>query len=167
RKATWRAHALRAAAILLIVTGVAAGTGGRYVLRWMRQSSLPEAHTVVTRDGQRETVNLPDGSQAILAPGTELRYAIAATAGVRELQLNGQAIFRVRHDSARAFRVHTPRAVIEDLGTTFAVREYSADADVRVAVRTGAVMLHAIAAPGPSALTLQGAIRARRFRRQR
>jgi len=155
REASWRAHAQRAAAILLIVTGVAAGSRARDVLRWMRQGSQPEAHTVVTRAGQWDTVHLPDGSQAILAPGTELRYAIATTVGARELRLNGQAIFSVRHDSARPFRVQTPRAVIEDLGTTFAVREYSADAAVRVAVRTGAVTLHAIAAHGTSAVTLR------------
>jgi ferric-dicitrate binding protein FerR (iron transport regulator) len=153
-RASWKSQALRAAAILLIVTGIAAGSRARDVLRWIHQGSQAETRTVVTRAGQRDTVNLPDGSQAILAPGTELRYAIAPTAGVRELRLNGQAIFSVRHDSARPFRVRTPRAVIEDLGTTFAVREYSADAAVRVAVRTGAVTLHVIAAPRTSTVTL-------------
>jgi len=153
--ASWTSQALRAAAILLIVTGVAAGTHAWDILRWMRQGSQPEARTVVTRAGQRDTVNLPDGSQAILAPGTQLHYAIATTAGARELRLNGQAVFSVRHDSARPFRVQTPRAVIEDLGTTFAVREYSADAAVRVAVRTGAVTLHSIAAHGTSIVTLR------------
>src|SRR6185437_12701777 len=127
-RASWTSQALRAAAILLIVTGVAAGTQDSEIMHWMRQGSHPETRTVVTRAGQQDTVHLPDGTQAILAPGTELRYAIATTVGARELRLNGQAIFSVRHDSARPFRVQTPRAVIEDLGTTFAVREYSADA---------------------------------------
>ena len=154
-RASWQSQALRAAAILLIVTGVAAGSRARDVLRWMHQGSQTEARTVVTRAGQRDTINLPDGSQAILAPGTELRYAIAPTAGVRELRLNGQAIFSVRHDSARPFRVRTPRAVIEDLGTTFAVRAYTGDAAARVAVRTGAVTVHAIAAHFTSTVTLR------------
>ena len=154
RAAGWRGSALQADAILLLVTAVAAGGGVRAVRRWMRGSAPPATRTVVTRDGQRDTVHLPDGSEAILAPGTTLRYTIAASTGVRELRLDGQAVFSVRHDTARPFRVQTARALIEDLGTTFAVREYAADTVVRVAVRTGAVSVHTAAAPGTTAVTL-------------
>jgi len=152
---SWRRRIVRAAAIVLVIGGVAAGVEVRGVRQRMQRSAPPEPRTVITRPGQRATVDLPDGSRAILAPNTELRYAISPNAGPRELQLDGEAYFDVRHDAARPFSVHTPRAVIEDVGTTFVVREYSTDARARVAVRSGAVTLRAGIAHDSSGVAVQ------------
>lgn len=141
-----RRRALAAAAIVLIMSGVAAAYGRRNVLQWMRRNLLPAPHTIATTPGQRATVNLPDGSRAVLAPSTTLRYVISERGGPRVLELDGEAYFEVHHDPARPFRVRTRHAVVEDLGTTFVVREYPADAQARVAVRAGVVTLRARAA---------------------
>ncbi|HSA54772.1 MAG TPA: FecR domain-containing protein, partial [Gemmatimonadaceae bacterium] len=53
--------------------------------------------------------------------------------------LEGQAYFRVTHDSARPFVVHAAGTLAEDLGTEFDVRAYPGDSVVRVAVVEGAV----------------------------
>jgi transmembrane sensor len=99
------------------------------------------SRTVATRAAQLDTVNLPDGSRVILAPNSHLKYAMTPGVGPREIRLEGEALFDVRHDDDRPFRVRTRRAVVEDLGTSFVVREYAADSRTRVAVRSGAAAL--------------------------
>jgi transmembrane sensor len=157
RAASWRRNVLKAATILVVVGG-AAGVGTRGALRWFRRGTSPTPptpHSVTTSAGQRATIDLPDGSQVILAPNSELRYAVARDAGPRELQLDGEAYFAVQHDVARPFRVHTRRAVIEDLGTTFVVRAYPTDPRAHVAVRSGAVTIRARTAHDSTVTTLR------------
>jgi len=155
RASSWRRAVLKVAAIVLVVGGIATGIELRGGLKRMHRGAPPAPHSVITRPGQRASVNLPDGSRAILAPNTELRYTISPNTGPRELQLDGEAYFDVRHDAARPFRVHTRRAVIQDVGTTFVVREYSTDTRARVAVRSGAVTLHAGAARDASGVAVR------------
>ena len=149
-----RASTLAAAAVLVIGIGLASSAAPR-VLRWMR--GVPAAHprTVATRPGQLITVDLPDGSRAILAPNTRLRYAISAEAGPRDVELDGEAYFDVKHDDERPFRVRTRRALVEDLGTSFVVREYAGDVRARVAVRAGSAALLPRAGAGSSPSVLE------------
>lgn len=151
--AWWRSGVAKAAAVLLVVGGAAA-FGLQRTGKWAGWGT-PEPQMIATRPGQRMTVELPDGSRATLAPNSELRYTIAEARGSRELQLEGEAYFDVRHDEQRPFRIHTQHAVVEDLGTTFVVREYEADSVARVAVRSGAVSLRARAADESSATDLR------------
>ena len=74
------------------------------------------------------------------------RLVVAAGYGVAEraLTLEGEALFRVRHNAARPFLVRAFGAITEDLGTEFVIRAYrdSIGGDsVRVAVTSGSVAL--------------------------
>jgi transmembrane sensor len=60
------------------------------------------------------------------------------------MTLDGEALFRVRHDAQRPFRVRAGRAVTEDLGTEFTVRAYANSDSVRVVVQSGSVSLKAV-----------------------
>jgi ferric-dicitrate binding protein FerR (iron transport regulator) len=154
--ATRRRRMMRAAAIVLIGGGLGAvGVATRGMLHRGNHGAPAEFHTVATEPGQRASIDFPDGSRATLAPNTELRYAIAATSGVRDVQLDGEAYFEIHHDAARPFRVRTSHAVVEDLGTTFVVSDYAADVRARVAVRSGAVTLRARAAGDSSGVALR------------
>lgn len=136
----WKIAGFAAAAALLL--GFALNSSAASALfRNFRNGGSVEPRTVATRAAQLDTVNLPDGSRAVLAPNSTIRYSIAALAGPRDVQLEGEALFDVKHDIERPFRVRTRRIVIEDLGTTFVVREYASDARARVAVRSGAASL--------------------------
>jgi transmembrane sensor len=147
---------MRAAAIVLIVGGLGAvGVATRGMLRHRNQGAPTEVHTVATEPAQRASIHFPDGSRATLAPNTELRYAISANTGVRDVQLDGEAYFEVHHDAARPFRVRTSHAVVEDLGTTFVVSDYVAGVGARVAVRSGEVTLRARAAGDSSGIALR------------
>ena len=140
--ARWKAISFAAAAALVL--GVALNWSAvAGVLRRVGRGAPPATRMVATLAAELDTVDLPDGSRAILAPNSTLRYSIAPLAGPRDVALEGEALFDVRHDDERPFRVRTRRAVVEDLGTSFVVREYATDSRTRVAVRSGAAALHA------------------------
>jgi len=141
-----------AAAVLII--------GGAVLVARLRQPAAPvPMREVATRLGQRAALDLPDGSRVVLAPGSRVRFATSyGTPGPRtsrELFLEGQAYFAVRHDSDRPFRVHTPTALVEDVGTEFVVTAQTETHGTQVVVVSGAVALrHASAATAPPLLTL-------------
>lgn len=95
------------------------------------------SRVVVTQTGQRDSVDLPDGSRVILGPASRVEIAAGFGQGTREVTLEGEAIFSVVHDDTRPFTVVAGGARIVDVGTEFRVR--SAAGDVEVAVLEGIV----------------------------
>jgi ferric-dicitrate binding protein FerR (iron transport regulator) len=61
----------------------------------------------------------------------------------RTLELEGEAVFTVAHESTRPFAVRTSRAVATDLGTCFVVRAYLDDPNTDVVVAEGQVAVTA------------------------
>lgn len=108
----------------------------------------PSVRAVATRAGERAEITLGDGTDVVLAPGSRLRYAAHFGSGRRDVYLEGEAFFRVRHDATRAFIVHTADAVTEDLGTEFSVRRYLTESATRVVVGEGRVALRGTAKSG-------------------
>lgn len=134
-----RARVLPAAAAAGVILAIA---GAAWFAR-ARQEPVP-LREIATRRGQRAALDLPDGSRVVIAPDSRLRYA-AGTRGrsaARELFLEGQAYFEVRHDSIRPFRVHTATGIAEDLGTEFIVAAYPETPRTDVVVVSGVVALH-------------------------
>jgi len=107
---------------------------------WWRLAPNRSAQMVVaaTANGERRTIPLGDGSSALLNGGSRLRYA---KSGGRDVYLEGEAFFEVRHDPRRPFRVYAGGGVVQDVGTTFNVRAY--EMGVEVAVSSGSVTLAA------------------------
>ncbi len=132
---TWQ----RLAAAALITVGSTAA--------WLaaRHFGLPSRHELAdTRDyttalGQRTTLALADGSQITLAPDSRLHVPAGYGRDAREVTLEGEAAFVVRHDAARPFTVRTAQAVTRDLGTTFDVSAYPGTPTTRVVVAEGRV----------------------------
>lgn len=79
------------------------------------------------------TVELPDGSVAMLTPETKLNWSFSETR--RELNLEGEAFFEVV--SGVPFEVATPSGKVEVLGTSFSV--YTNDQAFAVECVTGSV----------------------------
>ncbi len=117
--------------------------------------------TYTTRPGERAEIRLADRSRVMLGVASSLRVPVWLDAGPREVRLDGEAYFIVRHDSSHPFVVHTRTATAEDLGTEFDVRSYVGDGGVRVVVASGSVALrpavrvsvHASAPPEALVLT--------------
>lgn len=122
-----RTELVAAAAAVLLV-------GGVFLFQQVRDFARGGAlMTYSTGVGQRDSVHLEDGSLVLLGPAT--RVAVRG----REIDLTGEAFFRVVHDD-RPFIVRAGGSVIRDIGTEFAVQTYDAPA-VRVVVQEGSVAL--------------------------
>ena len=106
-----------------------------------------------TARGQRAVVVLGDGSRVELGAESVLRVDETAV-GRRVVNLEGQAVFDVTHDSLRPFEVRSANAITEDLGTRFTVRAYRDEARVQVFVAAGKVALRAVGSPESSGTVL-------------
>jgi transmembrane sensor len=133
----WKVGAALAASLLL-------GLGFRAISRATvgdsARAAALDTRQYVTARGQRTTVRLDDGTAVDLGYASTLRV-LRYTSSVRELQLSGEAVFDVVHDSTRRFLVHTENASTEDLGTRFVIRAYDGDSSVQVVVVSGLVAL--------------------------
>ena len=110
------------------------------------RTSASPAVTHTTSTGQRAEVLLADGTRALLSVESHLRVPADYGGGARDVYLDGEAFFDVRHDEHKPFRVHVEGGIAEDLGTEFVVRAYRGDTSVTVVVASGEVALRADAA---------------------
>ncbi|MCF0073570.1 FecR domain-containing protein [Dyadobacter sp. CY261] len=105
--------------------------------------------------GKTIRVNLPDGSHIWLNAGSALTYPIAFKGKTREVVLReGQAFFDISRDTTRPFIVHAKTLDITVLGTSFDVKAYENDPDIKVTVKTGKVGVQVRDKPGQPALML-------------
>lgn len=105
-------------------------------------ASPPRERVFETSRAQRAEVNLRDGTRVMLNVDSRLRVSANYGAGARDVALEGEAYFDVVHDSTRPFRVHTPAGVAEDAGTSFLVAQYPEADGMRVAVKSGRVIVN-------------------------
>ena len=98
---------------------------------------------ISTATGQRADIRLSDGSRVALGVASRLRLAPDFGERSRDVYLDGTAYFDVVHDTTRPFRVHTPTAVTQDVGTRFVVTAYQESGSTQVVVAEGAVTLRA------------------------
>lgn len=106
-----------------------------------------QAYQVATRDGERRTIALGDGTRIELSGATQLTLD-RANPRVASLD-RGEALFHVRHDSAAPFTLKVGGVAVQDLGTVFNVEHL--DGRMTVAVSEGSVAFR----PGTSAVTLR------------
>ena len=98
--------------------------------------------TTVTAGADVLVAALPDGSEVMLAPGSELRYRRGLGGGERRVALRGQGYFGVEA-AARPFVVATFNAEVEVLGTAFDVQAWPGAPETAVALVEGRVTLRA------------------------
>ena len=132
-------HAWKYAAVLLL--GIALGAA------WWGIQAARQRLTILstcTRLGETKALQLPDGSTVTLNADSRLLYAVSGDA--REVWLDGEAFFQVKHTaSAQQFVVHTyDNLNVEVLGTQFNVN--SKGKNIVVVLQQGSILLN-IAAP--------------------
>jgi transmembrane sensor len=150
----WQPFAIPAAAAAVLL--IAFGLYRRNSVQSPGYTVSPTARTVATAVGKRDSVRLADGTRIVLAPDSRLNVAAGYGDRVREVSLQGEAYFDVKHDPSRPFVVHAGDAAIRDLGTTFTVRA-TGEQGVRVAVTSGSVSLaRAQATPNDSVVLRPG-----------
>jgi len=89
---------------------------------------------------QNRLVHLPDGSTVIIMKDSKLTYLpIYNKMGKREVYLEGQAYFDVKHNPSSPFIVHTGNIKTIVLGTAFNIKAIKGDNNVIVTVTRGKV----------------------------
>jgi len=158
-KFRWRSSASRQWAIpALVSAAIVAASAVVYVTLERREIAVRHApaatqpHEFRTARGQRAVIVLGDGSRVELGAASVLRFE--ESNGTRRVDLEGQAVFDVVHDTLRPFVVRSANAITEDLGTRFTVRAYRGESRVQVFVASGRVALRAVGSPSSSGTLL-------------
>lgn len=90
-------------------------------------------------------VTLADGTEVMLNAGSRLTYPQNFKGNIREVQLQGEAYFKVHHDAQHPFIVHAGSVNTKVLGTEFNVRAYAAN-DTHVTLLQGSVLVSSASA---------------------
>lgn len=98
---------------------------------------------VVNQSTSVRHVRLPDGSSVLLRANSRLSFPKQFAGARREVYLSGEAFFEVSKNPQQPFFVYADELVTKVLGTSFSVRAYPTDTDVKVVVKTGRVSVFA------------------------
>jgi transmembrane sensor len=110
---------------------------------------LAFAETTRTHVGEQRSETLPDGSVVNLNVATRIDYRMHDRS--RDVRLReGQALFVVRKDPSRPFRVRAGDYEVRAVGTAFDVRQR--DGGTQVAVQEGVVLVTRLNGPQPGAM---------------
>lgn len=122
----WKRVVAIAASVILIV-------GGYYFFNQSRQTQW----NVTLADNGNKKIELPDGTQIMIRKGSRLSVPDDYGDGRREVKIEGEAFFEVKHDAKNPFAVLTAKSIIRDIGTAFLV--HSSDSLEEVTVMEGEV----------------------------
>jgi ferric-dicitrate binding protein FerR (iron transport regulator) len=110
---------------------------------WYLGSSQTESKTqlceVTAPKGQISKCILADGTEIWLNAGTTIKYNPSLTGKTREVQLDGEAYFKVSKNKHKPFVVNTQYAQIKVLGTVFNLKAYSGENKVETTLEEGRV----------------------------
>lgn len=152
-KGTWLKYA--AVIALLVISGIAL---------W-KQHGIPNKNTPVaevsvnfilssTEKGQKRNLVLSDGTRIKLNSESSIKFPEKFNGSIRAVYLEGEAFFEVARDTSRPFIIHSGRLATKVLGTSFNIKAYPENEEMRVAVVTGKVQVTAIQEAQESAILL-------------
>jgi transmembrane sensor len=84
-------------------------------------------------------ITLSDGSSILLQHGSRLSYPSQFKDNKREVYLDGEAFFEVAKNPEKPFFVYANELVTKVLGTSFTIKAFKGQKDIKVIVRTGKV----------------------------
>lgn len=92
----------------------------------------------VPRGGEFKVV-LEDGTEVFLNSDSELKYPVRFVGNERRVYLSGEAYFEVKKNKEKPFFVELNSSVIEVTGTSFNVRSYRDESDIKTTLVEGEV----------------------------
>jgi transmembrane sensor len=121
-----------AASVFALVAGMA------LYLHMGKQS--PNTATVIDAPrGAKKSMLLSDGSKLWLNAGSRIVLSNTFASGNREVSLEGEAFFDVKHDEQHPFIIHAGRLDVRVLGTELNVRAYPGDSTMETTLIDGKV----------------------------
>jgi ferric-dicitrate binding protein FerR (iron transport regulator) len=112
-----------------------------YYFNSLQKVSNPVYYTSVAPKGSVSEMILPDGSHIFLNSGSEIKYTVDGTDGMREIFLKGEAWFQVAKMERKPFLVHTSFYDVQVTGTSFNVKAYPEDKEVITTLEEGKVFV--------------------------
>jgi len=107
----------------------------------MYSNMMSDSLEVVSPNGGRTVVHLPDGSVAHLNYDSKIKYPQTFSGSVREVELSGEGYFEVSHNPKRPFIVKVRGISVTAIGTVFNVMAYPEDRKVETTLLEGKVVL--------------------------
>lgn len=155
KHSTIRYYRLAAAASIVILVAI-----GGY---WLGQNHvLTESglHAEIiefnTPRGQQSELTLPDGTFVAMNYDSKLKYRISQNKKLQEVELDGEAFFKVTKNRSRTFRVITRNMNVNVLGTEFNVKAYTTDQRVETTLLEGSIEIKDIPSQENSVLLNPG-----------
>ena len=124
----------RVAAILIIPVLIFAAA--QYNQNSKRKSTVAYQE-ILSPLGMKSTITLPDGSVVWLNSGSKLKYPVEFNTDIREVQLYGEAFFKVQSDKKHPFIVSTKNLQVIATGTAFNIESYCNDSISAVTLLEG------------------------------
>ncbi len=97
--------------------------------------------TMAVPYGRRAEIVLPDGTKVWLNSGTQITYPNAFKGDKREVFIQGEAYFEVAHNKEKPFHVYAKNVDVKVLGTSFNVRAYPDEKQLKTTLVEGSVAL--------------------------
>jgi len=117
--------------------------GTIYLFTQKKAPTLPAEQvisSIVTKNGNRTKIVLPDGSQVWLNAGSNLDYNNSVfNKDLREVTLDGEAYFDVTKNAEKPFIIHTKKMDVKVIGTAFNVRSYSYEKTAEASLIRGSI----------------------------
>ncbi len=132
-------YKIAAAIVFFLIVGIMA-------MFVVQQTSINKVDTYVhqiekTVQSGRLRVFLPDGSMVWLNSYTKLKYPEKFGENDRLVELDGEAFFEVSKNPDKPFIVKSGTISTKALGTSFNIKSYSSENDIRVTLVTGKVLV--------------------------
>lgn len=128
---------LRTAAVVLILLALAPFIYQAYWhTGWFNSNPLL---TVTVPEKEQMQILFQDGTKVFLNSGSTLKYPARFSLSKREVFLEGEAYFLVEKLRRSPFYVHLNQADVKVTGTTFNVKDYPEDKEIRVYLEKGSI----------------------------
>jgi transmembrane sensor len=117
--------------------------------------TIPANVVVIAQASNLEQV-LPDGSVVSLHAGSQITYPEKFSAKNRNVELEGEAYFKVTHDKTKPFIVASRDAMVKVLGTEFNVNTHATTGTMEVVLTSGKVSVYYKQIPQNKVLLVPG-----------
>ena len=129
----------RAASIIFFIV---LGTGILYISGVFNQKKGTFVwHEKITSPGEKAVLTLSDGSKVVLNADSKLKYSEQFNGKAREIYLEGEAYFAIKHENNKPFIVHTGDLTTTDIGTEFDISAYPDNKTIAVSLLEGKVKI--------------------------
>ena len=145
----WKTQVFKIAASIALILGIGF-FGLRYYSEKQQMAFLEKINPSLTtnyietenKETETQNIKLEDGSVIMLYPKSRVRYPKQFSDEAREVYLVGQAFFNITKNPTRPFWVYTNYISTQVLGTSFMVKAFDGEKNVKVEVRTGKVSVY-------------------------